>query len=339
MLLIRLAITLALTLGVLGLAASPSLSAPGFAKDSHGQGHNGKSHKKGKHDNGKHKSQKKDKDKHDNGKHKGKNKGKKRVAAEQVANYSIQIECAYDAATDQTTCTVDADHPDGGKKINLFVLPADDICAPVVSSDANYVDPDPNTGATGYRSTDSDGRLTLVLSGEVAAGGHATYWIKAASNIFPATGTGLVCANNEPARQSAPTQPAAALTPTPAGTQVPTTPEVTDTTGSVVVRAYDCPIATPQADYDWYGQCAPVTAGSRYRLTRTDTETRDGLTTSTDATGRATFRSLPPGTYELTQADGDWCFAQSDSVNSDGSLNVAAGQRTSVWIFVCASAP
>jgi protocatechuate 3,4-dioxygenase beta subunit len=328
MLLIRLAIALALTLGVLGLAASPSLSAPGFAKDKHGKDHTGKSPRKDKHDNGKHKGQKKDKDKHDKGKHKGKNKGKKRVAAEQIATYTVRVDCSYDAAPDQTTCTVDADQPVGGKKINLFVLPMDDICAPVVSSDASYVDPDPNTGATGYRSTDSDGRLTLVLSGDVAAGGQATYWIKAASNIFPATGTGLVCANDA-ANQTA------AVTPTPAETQVPVTPEVTDTTGSVVVQAYDCPITTPQADYDWYEQCTSATSGSRYRLTRTDSETRDGLTTSTDATGRATFRALPPGTYELTQAEGDWCFAQSDNVKSDGSLTIAAGQRTSVWVFDC----
>jgi hypothetical protein len=323
--LIRLAIALALTIGVLGLAASPSLSAPGFAKDKHGHGHNGTSPKKDKHDNGKHKGQKKDKDKHDNGKH----KGKKRVTAEQIATYTIRVDCSYDAAADQTTCTVDADHPEGGKKINLFVLSADDVCAPVVSSDAKLVDPDPNTGITGYRSTDSEGRLTLVLSGTVTAGGQATYWIKAASTVFPATGTGLVCANDA-ANQTA------AVTPAPAETQVPVTPEVSDTTGSVVVEAHDCPIATPQADYDWYGQCTPATSGSRYRLTRVDSETRDGLTTSTDATGRATFRALPPGTYELTQAEGDWCFAQSDNVNSDGSLTVAAGQRTSVWVFDCA---
>jgi hypothetical protein len=337
LLLIRIMITVMLMLGVLGPAASPSLSAPGFAKDKHGQGHNGKSAKPGKdkHDNGKHKGQKKDKTKKDNGKHKGKGKGNKQVSAEPIAIYTIRVDCAYDAAADQSTCSVDADHPDGAKKIKQFVLSADDICAPVISSDANYVDPDPNTGATGYRSTDPEGKLVLVLSGKVTAGGTATYWIKAASNIFPATGTGLICANDTPApaQQTAPTQPAADVTPTPAASPAP---EVTDTTGSIVVRAADCPIAAPQADYDWYGQCTPVSAGSRYRLTRIDTATRDGMTTSTDATGQAMFRSLPPGTYQLTQAEGDWCYAQSDNVNSDGNLNVAAGQRTTVWIFVCA---
>ena len=60
-------------------------------------------------------------------------------------------------------------------------------------------------------------------------------------------------------------------------TATPIVPEVTDTTGSVVVQAYDCPIATPPADYDWYGQCTPVTAGSRYRLMRLDSATRDGI--------------------------------------------------------------
>src|SRR5690349_19296716 len=93
---IRLAITLALTLGVLALSSTPSFSYPGFAKDNHG--HNGKSENRGKG----HKDKDKNKGKHeDNGKHKGKDK---RVKAEPVAAYRVHAECTYEPASDQTTC-------------------------------------------------------------------------------------------------------------------------------------------------------------------------------------------------------------------------------------------
>jgi hypothetical protein len=328
---IRFAITIALTLGVLAMSSTPSFSYPGFAKDNHG--HNGKSENRGKG----HKD--KNKGKHeDNGKHKGKDKKAKkdkRVKAEPLAAYTVHAECTYEPASDQTICNFDADSPAGGKKINLLDLPSDEICAPVVGGDARYVDPDPNTGVIGYRSTDPEGKFTLVFSGRVTAGGSATYWIKAASDIFPVTGMGLSCESRE-ASVPQTTPPSAGV---PTATAAAVTPEVTDTTGSVVVQAYDCPIATPAADYDWYGQCTPVSAGSRYRLMRLDSATRDAVTTSTDSSGRVTFRSLPPGTYQLTQADGDWCHAQSDDVNADGNLIVKAGGRTSVWVFTCAGAP
>jgi hypothetical protein len=327
---IRIAITFILTFGVLAMSSVPSFSYPGFAKDSNGHGKNGKSEKSGKKDKqgGKHQ---------DNGKHKGKDKKEKKakkVKAEPLAAYTVHVDCVYDAASDQTTCAFDADSPAGAKKINLLDLPSDEICAQVVGGDARYVDPDPNTGATGYRSTDPDGKFTLVFSGRVTSDGSATYWIKAASDIFPATGTGLQCATAQTSAP-APTVPAAA----PSATATSVSPEVTDTTGSIVVRAYTCPIASPVAGYDWYGQCTPVSAGSPYRLMRLDSATRDGMTTSTDDSGRATFRSLQPGTYQLTQANGDWCHAQSDDVNADGNLIVKAGERTSVWVFTCASTP
>jgi hypothetical protein len=334
-LVIRLVITLALALGVLAMSSTPSFSYPGIAKDNHG--HNGKSENRGKgHKNkGKHE---------DNGKHKGKDKDKKekkakKVKAEPLAAYVVHAECSYEPTSDQTTCDFDADSPAGAKKINLLDLPSDEICAPVVGGDARYVDPDPNTGATGYRSTDPEGKFTLVFSGRVTAGGTATYWIKAAKDIFPAKGMGLRCASQQEAAAPTPATTATVVTSAPTATATPIVPEVTDTTGSVVVRAYDCPIASPPADYDWYGQCTPVTAGSRYRLMRLDSATRDGITTSTDSAGRAIFRSLPPGTYQLTQTDGDWCHAQSDDVNADGNLIVKAGDRTSVWVFTCASTP
>jgi hypothetical protein len=339
--LFRILLTIMLAVGILGMATGQSLSSPALGKNKHGQGHDTKSHKPHKDDKG-HKKQDKE-GKHDNGKHKGKqdkekkDKKDKHVRAEPVVQYTVSVACTFDSATDETTCLFDADSPPGAKKINLFDVPADEVCTEVVGGDANYVDPDPNTNVTGYRSTDSDGELTLVFAGEVTTGGSATYWIKAASNILPASGPGLLCA----ATNVLPPDPTAQSTaaPTAAATAVQLTPEVTDTTGSIIVLSHLCPLASPPADYDWYGQCTAQQSGVRYRLLRIDTETRDGLTTSTDETGRAQFMSLQPGTYELTQAEGDWCFAQSDNVDANGDLIVTAGNRTTVWVFVCAESP
>ena len=90
---IRIAITLILTFGVLAMSSSPSFSYPGFAKDNHGHGKNGKSEKSGKKDKQKGKHQ-------DNGKHKGKNKKEKKakkVKAEPLAAYTVHVDCVYDA--------------------------------------------------------------------------------------------------------------------------------------------------------------------------------------------------------------------------------------------------
>ena len=117
---IRIAITLILTFGVLAMSSTPSFSYPGFAKDNNGHGKNGKSEKSGKKDKQKGKHQ-------DNGKHKGKDKNGKRMRRRSrtepnLAAYTVHVDCVYDAASDQTTCAFDADSPAGAKKINLLDL-------------------------------------------------------------------------------------------------------------------------------------------------------------------------------------------------------------------------
>jgi len=40
----------------------------------------------------------------------------------------------------------------------------------------------------------------------------------------------------------------------------------------------------------------------------------------------------------LQEVDATWCHAESDSVNAQGQVVVAAGERASVWIFNCVGA-
>jgi hypothetical protein len=296
----RLALTLLLAFAIAATSSGLTESAPAFGKP-------GKPEKHGKQDK-------------DNGK-----KGKK-VKVVATADYTITVQCTYDSGVGETTCEVAASAPQRAKKVQHVDLAAEEICAPVIGGDADYVDPDPHTGIIGFRSHGTEGRFNLVLSGEVTTGGSATYWIKAASAIYPVRGPGFDCDQDQPAAA-----PKANATTTPPQL----TPEVSDSTGAILVRAFDCPIETAQAEYDWHGLCDPAAGGLRYRLMRLDSGSSDGLATSTSPAGEARFGMLQPGTYELTQVDGDWCHAQSDAVDADGNLIVSAGERTTVWIFIC----
>jgi hypothetical protein len=58
---------------------------------------------------------------------------------------------------------------------------------------------------------------------------------------------------------------------------------------------------------------------------------------SAAADGICRFGGLPPGIYRLEQTNGDWCHAESNSVNEQGDVIVEAGALATVWIFHCAA--
>lgn len=135
------------------------------------------------------------------------------------------------------------------------------------------------------------------------------------------------------AQQAPPPTPAEVVT---SGTAtVEATTELTDTTGSIVVEHFDCPIATVQSGYDWFGQCEPAGEGGRFRLVPDVEDPTDSLRAVTDAGGHARFSQLAPGVYVLTQLESDWCHAKSDGVDEQGNVVVTAGERTTVWAFSC----
>ncbi|MGE3797709.1 MAG: SpaA isopeptide-forming pilin-related protein [Thermomicrobiales bacterium] len=114
--------------------------------------------------------------------------------------------------------------------------------------------------------------------------------------------------------------------------------QVTDTTGSIVVQKYSCelPQVKRPANFDWFAECGPQTTGTKFGLS----ELVDGvyvprLTGLTNVNGILTFDGLKSGTYKLQEIGGDWCHAESDSVNATGDVMVRAGSRSNVWIFNC----
>jgi hypothetical protein len=239
-----------------------------------------------------------------------------------AAAYQVDVTCEPDAAADDTTCTFTPLTPDGGKQVSHLVVPAELACAEVLGGDGDYVDPDPTMSVTGYRFT-GNGPYTLVFSGTVTATGSATYWVKAASGVYPAAGAGLAC-------DVAATLDDAAGKATPE----PTAPPVT--TGTVVVEAFACVnVPADTTDFDWYGACDPDTAAHRYLLAQDTAATNPLLAAQTDDTGAAAFTDLGPGAYSLDDADARWCKAESDNVNTDGNVVVEAGATTTVWLFYC----
>jgi hypothetical protein len=326
------------------IAASPIMSAPSLVATVVADDHKDENDK-GNDDKGK------DKDDEDKGKEKNKDKNedkKPKKQVETIAGYTIEIDCgeADDEdpgnAEDRTTaCTFTAVEPDGGKKVTHVLIPAEVACADA-SGDVAWVDPDPNINRAGYRH-EGQKPFSVVFEGVVTTAGSATYWVKAANRVLPATGPGLTCADPDqeqaedvsiPQPTAGPTESGGTIEPSPVPTTAPTaapTQTPVPTTGIVTVVTYTCPGVTLGADIDWFGTCGAAAGGTSYTLD----DGKTALNGVTGEDGSATFGDLVPGTYALNDDSGNWCHAESDNVNTEGDVVVEAGVTTTVWLFYC----
>jgi uncharacterized surface anchored protein len=110
-------------------------------------------------------------------------------------------------------------------------------------------------------------------------------------------------------------------------------------TGAITVYKYACPVTVPPRGFDWYDRCDPQGAGVQFSLSVWDgSRFLPVVSAATDGDGILRFTRLQPGTYDLKEVDATWCHAESDSVNAQGQVVVAAGERASVWIFNCVGA-
>lgn len=260
---------------------------------------------------------KEDKDKQEQEDHKDKSATS---PVEPDAGYGIDVACTVAGDATRTACTFSAVTPAGGKAPSDLVIPEDTVCARVIGGDFSTVAPDPITNVTGYRAT-GHGSSTLVLNGQITLGGSATYWIKAANEVFPAPGARLVCGDLAASTTTESTPPTATV--------------AMPTTGTVRVNTYTCTgVPADTSAFDWYSACA---AGGehRYALTLAAGDATDAHATDTANTGAATFLGLPPGTYDLHDVNAKWCHAESNNVNAQGNVVVEANKETTVWFFYC----
>jgi hypothetical protein len=310
-----------------------AISADNDGKGESGKGNDKEDKEKDKED--KQEEKEKDKEKKDKDK-----KNKKQVEA--VAPYTVEVVCTPDPAADRTICTFTGQAPEGAKDVGHVDLPLDEICGEVVGGDAEFVESDPNTRVTGYKSRGSKGRFTLEFAVPVTVGGTATYWFKTGDGVFPARGPGLVCEESRPTLTATPKT--LRLTPLPAETETPSTPtptpepDVSDSKGAVRVETYACAGDADASAIDWFGLCDPDSATRQFRLAPIGVDGQPeptGTTASTDDQGHVLFGALTPGNYELTLENQLWCHAESDGVDDQGHLTVRAGERVTVWVFSC----
>jgi len=264
---------------------------------------------------------------------------------EPATGYGVDVACTVADDATRTACTFAGVAPEGGKRVSHLVIPEAAICANVLNGDFDRVDPDPTTSVTGYRATGNE-PYALILEGQVTIEGATTYWIKAANEVFPATGPGLACPEPAASTAAETTTEATATTDAPLQATLDETPEPTlettppatpeaATTGTITVSTYACTgVPADTSAYDWFGACDPG-GEHRYVLAPVEGVTTDLHAAETSKTGEATFPDLPAGFYDVDDPDGRWCHAESDAVNADGNVMVEPGAETTVWLFYC----
>jgi hypothetical protein len=119
-------------------------------------------------------------------------------------------------------------------------------------------------------------------------------------------------------------------------------PSLFDAThGAIQVQKYNCPIEERQRGYDYKNECSRASESIPFEIQRVDPTSKnkspigDKVRVVINADGIAQFPMLVPGTYKLTEVDGQWCFAQSNSVDSQGDVIVTANKLSEVWIYNC----
>jgi hypothetical protein len=114
--------------------------------------------------------------------------------------------------------------------------------------------------------------------------------------------------------------------------------QVTDSTGVILVRKYTCDVDEPTKGYDFENECRLSNENQVFELKQYNEETTeygDGTQQTANPDGFVRFLSLRPGSYQLREVDSNWCYANSNSVNSTGDVVVNAGQVSLVSIYNC----
>jgi hypothetical protein len=247
----------------------------------------------------------------------------------QLPEFRVRVECAVEDGTARTACIflgINASQP-GDDAVTQLAVPHDVVCGVVTGG--SFLDGDDGKPAQLSQSMSDDvpayvgddDALLLLIDAQVMIAGESTYWVMADDQrVYPATGPGLACAES-------------------AGS-VLTTPEPTPTpapTGSIVVRSFLCePGISAGEEIDWYTVCDEPAAETAFSVESTTLGTGgEPMTGQADENGELAFNGLDPATYHLERTDGNWCHAESDSVNENGDVMVEAGDDATIWVFSC----
>jgi hypothetical protein len=258
----------------------------------------------------------------ENGEDKGKGKKKGHHKCDEEVNpvplaqlYLVAVSCQYQGAANVTTCLFVGGTEHGTSDVTRVSIPEDMACTEVTGGTFASVAED-GVGQA-LASAEGSQSVTLVFAGRVRTSGEASYRVTTPNGLFPATGPGLQCGESS---------------------NVPAPTDMSATAGAIRVIAYDCPAGVDPATADWYATCATPSAGVTFRALENGVSSDSAKTGATDENGSVTFENLDAGTYHLTEDDGNWCHAESDSVDETGDVIVRANERSTVWIFHCPAA-
>jgi hypothetical protein len=249
---------------------------------------------------------------------KGKKKGHHKCDDEEVNPvplaqlYLVAVSCQFQGNTNVTTCLFVGGTENGTADVTRVVIPEEVACTDVTGG--AFASADVEGLGQALSSPDGSQAVTLVFAGRVRTSGEASYRVTTPNGQFPATGPGLQCGDLE--QTSAPA-------------------DLSATAGAVRVVAYDCPAGVDPQNVDWYATCATGSAGVTFRLLQNGVSSDSEKTGATDESGNLSFDNLPAGTFHLSEDDGNWCHAESDSVDENGDVVVRNNERSTVWIFHC----
>ncbi len=217
-------------------------------------------------------------------------------------NYSVSVWCEFDAAGFLTHCTFTGLVANADKDISHFVLTGE-LCAVVVDGTAEFSNPDPTTGAVGYKFEGDWG--TLTFAGQVQAGGWATYWFKAGTSAFAVGGLGITCLPDETPTETPSETPTETSTETPSET--PTAAPAGDPDLTPTATPEGSPSIPSETPSETPTQEASPTATTEPEATSTPTEEPAESATSTpDPTGTPDEDATPsPTATETLNTGGD----------------------------------
>ncbi|MFL5758535.1 MAG: collagen binding domain-containing protein [Thermomicrobiales bacterium] len=227
---------------------------------------------------------------------------------------AVSVTCnPFDEASGTTLCTITAEESTG-VQVDTVVMTTP-ACATITGGTAVYEDPNEATSVSGYAIAGAAG--TLVLAGNVTAGGLASYSVATSGTVHTVEGAGFVCA---PAADdvlslttTATLAPMATATATATATTTPTETATTEPAETATAVATETDAVTEPGT-------PTVTATITIVATEVDGSVRNGLCYSlfTDAgdgtpaefvaqscdyydgnDGTTTFTELAPGNYVL----------------------------------------
>jgi hypothetical protein len=114
--------------------------------------------------------------------------------------------------------------------------------------------------------------------------------------------------------------------------------DLTEDTGTILVRKYVCEVENPPKGYDWENECRLSDEGANFTISRFNEEMQgfgEKTTGQANPDGLLRFTRLMPGMYQLLEVDSTWCHAESNSVNAKGEVVVQVNKLAEVWIYNC----